>query len=92
MPGKYKITTVALKRKNSVKVYASPKVGDALREITKDITLYQGVRLVEVLEAVYGQGKKDGAREVFEELDRGLANVKKAIPHRTPGRPRKTKR
>lgn len=91
MAGRYSITTVPLKGKKAVKVYASPKVGDALREISKDMTLYQGVRLSQVLEAVYTQGKKDGAREAFGLLDRSLAGVKKAIPHRTPGRPKKAK-
>lgn len=92
MPGRYSITTVPLRGKKAVKVYASPKVGDALREVLKDMTLYQGVRLSQVLEAVYAQGKKDGARQVFDGLDRSLVDVKKAIPYRTPGRPRKRKR
>lgn len=91
MAARYSITTVPLKGKKAVKVYASPKVGDALREVSKDMTLYEGVRLSEVLEAVYAQGKKDGARDAFEGLDRSLADVKKGIPHRTPGRPRKKK-
>jgi len=91
MAGRYSITAVPLKGKKVAKVYASPKVGDALREISKDMTLYEGVRLSEVLDAVYVQGKKDGARETFEGFDRSLADVKKAIPHRTPGRPKKKK-
>lgn len=91
MAGRYGITTVLLKGRKAVKIYASPKVGDALREISKDMTLYEGVRLSQVLDAVYAQGKKDGAREVFEGLDRSLADVKRVIPHRTPGRPKKKK-
>ena len=91
MAGRYGITTVPLRGKKVAKVYASPKVGDALREISKDMTLYQGVRLSGVLDAVYVQGKKDGAREAFDGLDRSLADVRKAIPHRPPGRPKKKK-
>jgi len=91
MAARYSITTVPLKGEKVAKVYASPKVGDALREISKDMTLYQGVRLSEVLEAVYVQGKKDGARDAFDGLERGLADVKKAIPHRAPGRPKRRK-
>jgi hypothetical protein len=68
-----------------VSVYASARVADALKEITHDATLYEGVRLMQVLEAVYNQGKKDGARTVFDELDR----AKRQIPHKNPGRPRK---
>jgi len=44
-----------------VKVYAGLKVGRALDEVSEDLTVYQGVRLYEVLEAVYDQGVKDGS-------------------------------
>ncbi|MDF2916579.1 MAG: hypothetical protein K0S70_796 [Microbacterium sp.] len=44
-----------------IPVYAGVKVGRALDEVTEDMTVYQGVRLYEVLEAVYKQGLKDGA-------------------------------
>jgi len=40
-----------------------------------------------VLAAVYGQGKKDGARQVFEQVD----GLKGSISHRNPGQPRKRK-
>lgn len=43
-----------------VKVYAGVKVGRAPDEVTEDLTVYQGVRLYELLEAVYDQGVKDG--------------------------------
>jgi hypothetical protein len=50
-----------------------------------DMDLYRGVKLAELLETVYQQGKKDGARTVFEEID----SVKKRIPYRNPGQPKK---
>jgi hypothetical protein len=78
------------KRGESAAVYTSARVADALREITADVSLYHGVRLVQVMEAVYLQGKKDGAREAFEEMDRGMAAVKVLVPHGRPGRPRRT--
>ncbi len=68
-------------------VYTSARVADALQEITKDATLYEGVRLAQVLEAVYIQGRKDGARAAFEEIDRTVALAKAEIPHKKPGRP-----
>lgn len=89
MAGKYKTTSLALRRHGTVKVYASPKVGEALRELTAEMKLYQGVRLGQVLEAFYAQGKKDGAREAFAQVDKGNAAAKKLVPHRTPGRPKK---
>ena len=48
-----------------VSVYASPKVSKALEEITNDMSLYHGVRLAQVMEALYEQGKKDGARNAI---------------------------
>ncbi|MEJ7656956.1 MAG: hypothetical protein WKF33_07995 [Thermoleophilaceae bacterium] len=48
------------------------------------MTVYEGVKLGQLLEAAYNQGKKDGARSVFELVD----DAKKEIPHRRPGRPK----
>lgn len=70
-------------------VYTSARVADALQELTKDVTLYHGVRLAQVMEAVYLQGKKDGAREAFAQIDVSVGSAKRAIPHGKPGRPRK---
>ncbi len=86
--GKYRRTTIRLKRR-SIKVYASPRIREAYRELAKDMSLYQGVRFGQVLEAVYEQGAKDGARAAFEETERKLLEARRAIPHRTPGRPKK---
>jgi hypothetical protein len=87
MPLRYQITTVAFKAGN-VKVYATPKVKAALDELMEEMTLYHGVRLTQVLEAVYEQGKKDGARAAFEALDERVAEAKNNVPHKLPGRPK----
>ena len=85
--------TIHLQLKNeTVSVYTAPRVADALEEIAGEATLYEGVRLTQIMEAVYAQGKKDGAREAFEQLDRGVAEAKKQIPHRRPGRPARRRR
>lgn len=75
----------------NVAVYASPKISKALSEITEEMTLYHGVRLNQIFEAIYNQGKKDGARDVFTELDKKVKEAQKAIPHRNPGKPKKVK-
>ena len=70
-----------------VPVYAGVRVAHALHELTADMDVYKGVRLAQLLEAVYQQGKKDGARTVrdsFEAMMRG-------IPHLNPGQPRRKK-
>ncbi len=86
----YRTIAVELPRSGaSVSVYTSARVADALATITADLPLYEGVRLVQVLEAVYNQGKKDGAREAFQALDQRVAEVKRSIPHLNPGRPTK---
>jgi hypothetical protein len=86
--GKYKITLVPL-RNSEIKVYASPKISSALAEVAQDMNLYQGVRLAEILEAVYEQGKKDGARAAFAAVESQVVEARRLVPHRLPGRPRK---
>ena len=71
----------------SVTVYAGTKVLDALEEVTAEMTLYHGVRLAQVMEALYLQGQKDGRREVFEEFDKLKARPE--LKHGNPGRPTK---
>jgi len=75
----------------SIDVYASPRISKALEEVTRDMTLYHGVRFAQILEAVYHQGQKDGARNAFGELDKKIKEAQKAIPHRNPGQPKKPK-
>jgi hypothetical protein len=65
-------------------LYASPGVLSALDEVTIDMPLYRGVRLAQVLKAVYDQGRKDGRREVIEQMD----NIKKTTNYLPPGRPK----
>lgn len=81
--------TIKISFKGSpVSVYASARIADALAEIEREVKVFHGVKLHQVLEAVYLQGKKDGAAEAFADLDKSIAAAKKAIPHRRPGRPR----
>ena len=56
-------------------VYAGKRVSDALKEVTEDLTLYKGARLLHVLEAVYTQGRKDGAR-LLRKLEVGLITLR----------------
>jgi hypothetical protein len=72
----------------SVAVYAGTKVSEALKEVTFDMDIYKGVRLSQVMDALYQQGKKDGARDVFDRVDA----VKKEVKHRNPGQPKKPKK
>jgi hypothetical protein len=72
----------------TISVYSGKRVADALTEISVNMNLYQGVKLSQILEVVYEQGKKDGARCVFEAVD----GVRATIPHRNPGQPKKHKK
>lgn len=76
---------LVLPKQGDTRVYANARVADALVEITKDMTLYHGVRLLQVLEAAYEQGLRDGRGNVFAELDQ-LKN-KPELKYRNPGRP-----
>ena len=66
-------------------MYFGSKISNAFKEVTEDMPIYKGVRLWQFLEAVYDQGLKDGARRVFEEVDK----LRPSILHKNPGRPRK---
>jgi len=81
----YRTIPMEMKKRGTVAVRASAKTADALEEVSSNLTLYQGVRLAQVVEAVYEQGRKDGAREVID----GFDQLAQTIPHRTPGRPRR---
>jgi hypothetical protein len=72
----------------TIQVYASPKIAQTFKEVSFDMDLYKGVKLSQLLEAIYLQGKKDGARSVFA----GLDVLKGQISHRNPGQPRKRKK
>jgi len=73
---------------SKVSIYAGKNVADALREVSDDMTIYKSVRLAQVLEAAYAQGRKDGAREVKQAFETCMAT----IPHANPGRPKKRKK
>jgi hypothetical protein len=89
MPGKtrYKKNIIHGK-KGVITVYATPKFSTAIQELIADMTLYKGVRLYEILEIVYKQGKKDGARDAFDATEKKLLEAQKEIPHKPPGRPK----
>lgn len=72
----------------SIPVYAGVRVAHALQELTSDMDVYRGVRLAQLLEAVYQQGKKDGARKVRDSFEAMMKN----IPHLNPGQPRRKQR
>lgn len=71
-----------------ITLYAGPKVRTALDEVTKDMTLYHGVRLSEVMEAVYEQGQKDGRKEIIEKIE----GIKTGVNYLPPGRAKKKKK
>lgn len=79
---------VDLPKLGDVPVYANARVADALEELSADMGLYHGVRLGQVMEALYEQGRIDGRREVFT----GVEQLKQRpeLRHRNPGRPRKS--
>jgi hypothetical protein len=77
---------------HTVTVYASPKVSHALEVVSEDMTLYEGVKLVQLMEAIYQQGRKDGARAAFETMNSKFIEAEKLIPHKNPGKPKRIKK
>jgi hypothetical protein len=73
---------------SKISLYATPRLAQTFREIAHGMDFYKGVKLTELLEAIYTQGRKDGARSVFDKMD----GIKDQIPHRNPGKPKKHKK
>ena len=70
--------------KSELAIRGSQKLVNAVETLTTDMTLYQGVKFAQIIEAVYEQGNKDGARLAFEKVDAGLKAAQKAVPHKNP--------
>jgi len=72
-----------------VTVYAGARTARAMTELMEDMNLYSGVRFAQVAKAIYEQGLRDGRRQVFEHIDKGIEDVKQdpQLRHRNPGRP-----
>ncbi len=82
---KYKKIEVELPRE-TLTLYAGERVREALAEVTTNMNLYKGVRLGQVMQAVYEQGLKDGRREIIEQFEDKIRDETNYLP---PGRPRK---
>jgi hypothetical protein len=76
----------------TVAVYASSHVSTALQAMLGQMNLYDGVKLTQILGAVYDQGRKDGARAAFESVTEKVHEAEATIPHRNPGKPKKPKK
>lgn len=69
-----------------VPVRMSPRRADALEKIIGEMSLFDGVKLLDIMEAIYVQGAKDGAWQTFQEYEKDYLAMKKAV-RRPPGRP-----
>jgi phage-related tail protein len=60
----------------------------AIQEVkTKLNDLYHGVRLAEILEAVYEQGMKEGRKQIIDKIE----GINKGVNYLPPGKPRSKK-
>ncbi|MDP9025632.1 MAG: hypothetical protein M3N13_09700 [Candidatus Eremiobacteraeota bacterium] len=85
-PGFHHVTIAPVRGKRTIKLYTSMRVIRALKRL-KDEKMYTRARVVAT--AVYEQGLKDGAAAAFDSIERSVRASKKAVPHKSPGRPRK---
>jgi len=76
---------------SKIVLYGGSRVAGAAADLARNMTLYDGVKYAQILEAVYKQGKKDGAADAFEAVDERFEAAQRAIPHKNPGWPRKRK-
>jgi hypothetical protein len=90
MAAKYKKNLIPISG-TEIAVYASPNVSVAFTAVVEDMNLFKGAKLGLILEAVYTQGKKDGAREAFSTVAGKFSEAQALIPHKNPGKPKKKK-
>jgi hypothetical protein len=91
MPARSVANKVKLLNKE-VTVYASPKVGRAVNDLMSELPLFEGVKLAQLMEALYEQGRKDGARAAFEVVENKVIEAERLVPHKNPGKPKKRTR
>jgi hypothetical protein len=70
----------------AITVYASPRIAEALKYI-EEMELFRGVKVLQLIDAVYRQGRKDGARDTLSKLGDHIEQLKESVPHRNPGKP-----
>ena len=82
---------VQLSSSISITVYSGARVEKAFQDFTQDLTVYQAGRFLQVAEAIYEQGRKDGRGEVFDQVERQVEGLRKdpELKHAKPGRPKK---
>jgi hypothetical protein len=74
-----------------ITVYTGARVKAAFKEVyDKCDDLYHGVRLMQVIQAFYEQGKKDGRREMIEKMDALKIGVRYLPPGPRKKRPKKS--
>ena len=89
--GFVKVDLELKKRQTEVPIFTSAAIANAFERLFEDVTLYEGVKRTQLLEAIYEQGRKDGARITFEAIDSAVRSLRTTIPHQNPGRKRKSK-
>jgi len=89
---KYKRMTVPLDSKHSLTLYVGQHTRNAVRDVFDDLHMYKEVKVIQVMEAYYEQGKKDGRKEMVETMDAMMDSVKSNVNYLGPGRPKKATR
>jgi hypothetical protein len=90
MAGKPRYKKIELTLQSSrLTLYGGARIAAAAADLAKDMTTYDGVKYVQILEAVYKQGRKDGAAEAFASIEEGIKVARENVPHRNPGQTKK---
>ena len=82
----YQAVKLQITKGKVLKLHTSESIATAVKEVKehlKQTRPYETVRFRQAFEAVYKQGKKDGAGQVFEAVD----SLKTGIVHRPPSHP-----
>jgi hypothetical protein len=74
---------------SDVVVYGGVMLKKAYDALADNMNTYQWAKFTMLLEAAYKKGSIDGANEAFEQIDKGVRQALKAVPHKLPGRYKK---
>ena len=88
---KYKRHDIELPNSGKIALYASPKHSVAIEAI-KEMAAFEGIKMLDLMDAFYQQGLKHGRKEVVEQFEQSQQMIISTLNYLPPGQPKKKKK
>ena len=88
---KYKRHDIELPNSGKIALYASPKHSVAIENI-KEMAAFEGIKMLDLMDAFYQQGLKHGRKEVIEQFEQSQLEIISTLNYLPPGQPKKKKK